>query len=166
MLYWFLLYNEVNQLYVQYIPSLMDYLPVPLHLASLGHNMHCTELPVLQQESTSYLFYTWWCMSGLIFQFIPPSFPASCPNIHSLGLHCYFCLENKFICTVFLESTPMHEYTILDFLFWTYFTRYARLQGQISTYDPVSFIFMGDMPLYIWTTSSVFIHLLMCIQVA
>ena len=47
MLYWFLLYNEVNQLYVQYIPSLMDHLPVPLHLASLDHNLHCTELPVL-----------------------------------------------------------------------------------------------------------------------
>ena len=44
------------------------------------------------------------CMSVLIFQFIPPSFPASCPNIHSLGLHFYSCLGNKFICTVFLES--------------------------------------------------------------
>jgi len=58
-MYRFLLYNKVDQLYVQYIPSLMDHPPVPLHLANLGHNMHWAELPVLQQESTSYLFYTW-----------------------------------------------------------------------------------------------------------
>ena len=46
-MYWFLLYNKMDQLYVQYIPSLMDHPLVPLHLANLGHNMHWAELPVL-----------------------------------------------------------------------------------------------------------------------
>ena len=36
---------------------------------------------------------------------LPPTFPPWCPYICSLHLCLYFCLANRFICTIFLDST-------------------------------------------------------------
>ena len=50
-------------------------------------------------------------MSIPISQFIPPpppAFPPWCPCVCSLHLCLYFCLANRFICTIFLDSTYMH----------------------------------------------------------
>ena len=40
-----------------------------------------------------------------IFQFIPSPFPPWYPYVCSLCLCLYFCFANKFICTIFLNST-------------------------------------------------------------
>ena len=37
-----------------------------------------------------------------------PTFPSRCPYVGSLHLCLYFCLANRFICTIFLDSTYMH----------------------------------------------------------
>ena len=34
--------------------------------------------------------------------------PQLCPQIHSLCLHFYSCLGNRFICIIFIDSTYMH----------------------------------------------------------
>ena len=39
----------------------------------------------------------------------------------------YLCFTNKFICTIFLDSTYKWYYTVLVFLFLTYFTLYVNL---------------------------------------
>ena len=47
-------------------------------------------------------------MSIPISQFItPPSFPPRCPYVCSLPLCLYFCFANRFICTIFLDSTKI-----------------------------------------------------------
>ena len=38
----------------------------------------------------------------------PTTFPPWCPYICSLHLCLYFCPANRFICTIFLDSTYMH----------------------------------------------------------
>ena len=76
MLYWFLLYNEVNQLYVQYIPSLMDHIPVPLHLASLVTT--CTALSSLcysRNPLAIYFTHGGVCQASSSNSFHPPSQP-------------------------------------------------------------------------------------------
>ena len=50
-------------------------------------------------------------MSNPTSQFLPP-FPPWYPYICSLCLRLYFCFANKVICTVFLDFTYMHSYTI------------------------------------------------------
>ena len=52
-----------------------------------------------------------------------PSYPYIC----SLHLCLYFCFDPMILCTVFLDSTYMHQYTIFRFLFLTYFTLYDSL---------------------------------------
>ena len=50
-------------------------------------------------------------MSIPISQFIPlpppPTFPSWCPYVCSLYLSLYFCLADRFICTIFLDSAYM-----------------------------------------------------------
>ena len=58
---------------------------------------------------------------------IPHHFPSWCPYVCSLHLCLYFCPANRFICTIFLGSTYMREYTIFVFLFLTSFTLYDSL---------------------------------------
>ena len=72
-------------------------------------------------------------MSIPIAQFISPppppptTFPPWCPYVCSLHLCLNFCPANRFICTIFLGSTHMYEYTIFVFLSLTYFTLYDSL---------------------------------------
>ena len=76
------------------------------------------ELPVLQQVSTSCLFYTWNCIYVNPSLPICPNLPSSrcarqCPHIHSLHLRFYSCPGNRFICIIFLNSTY-----VLMMVFW------------------------------------------------
>ena len=41
-------------------------------------------------------------------QFVPPSPSLLCPHVRSLCVRLYFCPANRFICTIFLDSTCMH----------------------------------------------------------
>ena len=56
-------------------------------------------------------------------------------------IHDYFCIVNKFICTIFLDSTYKQYYMIFVFLCLTYFTQYyisrsihVTASGIISTF--------------------------------
>ena len=86
-------------------------------------------------------------MSIPIAQFIPPpplpptAFPPWCPYICSLHLCLYSCLANRFICTIFLDSTYNHLYTI--FVFLTYFTLYDSLQVHPRLYKTQFVPFYG-----------------------
>ena len=88
----------------------------------------------IQQVLISYPFYTHQCI------YVNPNlpihhttttptttFPLWCPYVCSLHLCHNLCPANRFICTIFLSSTYMREYTIFVFLFLTYFTLYDSL---------------------------------------
>ena len=63
--------------------------------------------------------FTMLCWSLLYSQFTPPSPSPMCPQVCSLHLHLYSCPANRFIQTIFLDSTYMHHYMIFDSLFLT-----------------------------------------------
>ena len=48
----------------------------------------------------------------------PAGTPYEKPHVCSLRLSHYSCPTNRFICTIFLDSTYMHKYTLLFFSFW------------------------------------------------
>ena len=102
--------NWISYMYT-YIPSLLDLPPTPTpNPTHLGHHRAPSWAPcVIQQVPTSYLFYTWQCRyvnPNLSIHPTPPSlFP--CPHIHSLQLRLYSCPANRFIYTIFLDSTYM-----------------------------------------------------------
>ena len=103
----------------------------------------------------------------LISQFIPP--PSSWySNICSLYLRLYFCFVDKILYTNFFQI--LHTCINIRYLFFplTFFTLYNNLRSiQVSTNDPVSFLFMAEQYsiICICTTSSSSILLLMAIQV-
>ena len=77
----------------------------------VGHDL------VTEQQPISNVY-----MSVPISQFIPPPLPPWNPQVCSLYLCLYFCFANKIVFIIFLDSTYMHQHTILFFLFLTYFT--------------------------------------------
>ena len=86
------------------IPSLVA---LPSHSTHLVITEHRAELPVLYSRFPLAIYFTHGSvfMSNLISQFIPSSPSPLCPHIHSLHLRLYSCPENRFICTIFLDST-------------------------------------------------------------
>ena len=110
-----------------YIPSLLDLPPTTLTIPSPWViTVPWTELPVLCKLLPSYLFYT------QSFICINPNLPI-CPPlplplcVHSSALCvCIYILGNRSICTIFLDSTYMHQYAIFVFLLLTYFILYDR----------------------------------------
>jgi len=85
------------------------------------------EFPVLYNRFSllPYFIQSSVYMSTPISQFIPPLFPAWYSYTCTLQLCLYFCFANKFIYTIFLDSTYKWHYTIFVFLFLTYFTLYV-----------------------------------------
>ena len=64
---------------------------------------------IMSEVATSCLFFTWQCIySILVSQFIPLSPSPLCPHVHSIHPHLCFCPADRFICTIFLDSTYMH----------------------------------------------------------
>ena len=98
-----------------YIPFFLDFLPIWVTTE------HWVEFPVLHRRFSLviYFIHSSVYMSVPVSQLIPPPFS---PSIRSLRLRLYFCFANKFICTIFLDSTYKWYYTIFVFLFLTYFT--------------------------------------------
>ena len=100
----FLLYSKVNQLYVYIYPLFVGF---PSHL---GQHRALNRVPcAIKQGLTSYLFYTQQCIHvnpNLPIHPTPP-YPPWCPYVCSLHLCPYFCFANRFICTIFLDSTYM-----------------------------------------------------------
>ena len=74
--------------------------------SSLVTTEHWVGFPVLYSRFSLVIHFI--SMSMSISQFIPPiHFPPWCPYICSLCLCLYFWFANKFICTIFLDSTYM-----------------------------------------------------------
>ena len=111
--------------------------PPQLYLRSSGIRFFFFEFYFIyffiQQVLISYAFYTYQCIHvnpnlPVHHTTSPPAtFPPWCPYVCSLHLCLNFCPANWFICTIFLGSTYMRYYTILVFLFLTYFTLYDSL---------------------------------------
>ena len=132
----FLLYNNMNQLYVYiypHIPSLLHLpptLPVPPFQVVTKHQ---ADLPVLCGCFPLAIYFTFGSvyMSMLPYHFIPayPS-PSPCPQVHSLHLRLYSCPAPRFFRSIFffLDSIYMCQHMVFVLLFLTYFTLYDRLQ--------------------------------------
>ena len=80
-----------------------------------------------------------------------PSLVSTCL---SLCLCLYFSFTNRFIGTMFLDSTYMHQCTIFVFLFPTYFTPYGHSLGPSTCADhPFAILQMVQFcPLFGWVT--------------
>ena len=133
MLYQFLLYNKVNQLYAYiypHIPSLLS-LPPTLPISPLQvFTKHGSDLPVLCSPFPLAIYFTFGSvyMSVLLSHDVPASPSPPCPQVRSQCLHLYSCPATRFISTIFLDSTYMCQHKVFVFLFLTYFTLYDRLQ--------------------------------------
>ena len=110
-----LLYKSMNQLY-GYPYSLPLEAPSPpspqSHTPLDHHRAQSWGLFVIEQVSTSYLFYTW-----CIFQCYPlnlshPLLPLLCPHVYSLFLCPYSCI----ISTIFLEGICLWSSTTGDLI--------------------------------------------------
>ena len=139
MVWQFLLYHKVNQLYV-YIMS-----PYLLPLSSPSHTPYSTPLGRHKAQSwspcamrwlpTSYLFYIWQCIYVHDTLSLRPSLPFPLPmssspfsTAASLFLSCPQILQNHYFVCFFLDSIYMCQHTVFVFLFLTYFTLYDSLQ--------------------------------------
>ena len=48
----------------------------------------------------------------LLTQFIHPLLPTLCPQVHSLCLHFYYYLADRFNSAIFLDSICTHAYSV------------------------------------------------------
>ena len=109
----------------------------PSHLPLHPIPLVCPRVPIL-----SALLHAsnldWWFISHMVIYMFqcysfksshPRLFPQS-PKVCSLHLCLFCCLAYGVIITVFLNFIYIFWYTILVFLFLTYFTLYNRLQLQ------------------------------------
>ena len=94
----FLLYNEVNQLYVYRHSPALDLPPPPIPPIEVITE-HRAELPVLYSRFPLAIYFTYGSvfMSDLISHFIPPYPSPLCPHVRSLRLWLYSCPANRFI---------------------------------------------------------------------
>ena len=120
MLYEFQVYSKVNQLYIYVYPLFFRF------FSHVGNYRALSRVPcAIQQVLISCLFYIQQCV------YVTPSLPIHPlpPRNHRFVFYVcdYFCLVNKFICTIFLDST-YKQYHIFVFLCLTYFTQYDSLQ--------------------------------------
>ena len=103
---------------------------LPPHPIPLGHPS-ATALSTLSHASnldwrsiSHMIIYMFQCYS--LRSSHPCLLPQS-PKISSLHLCLFCCLAYRVTITVFLNSIYMHSYTVLVFLFLTYFSLYNRL---------------------------------------
>ena len=99
MLYLFLLYNNMNQSYVYIYPFPCSPGPIPTSRSAQTTQLNS---PALYSYFPQAICFT---RGKCVYVFMPLSqfIPLLCPQIHSLPLHLYSCLANRFIGTVFLE---------------------------------------------------------------
>ena len=145
MLYQFLLYNKVNQLYVYIYPHILSLLHLPSTIPiALPYvvTKHRADLPVLCGCFPPAIYFTFGSvyMSMPLSHFVPPyPSPSPCPQFHSLRLHFYSCPGPRFLRTIFcfvffLDSVYVCQHTVFALLFLTCFTLYDRLQVQPPHY--------------------------------
>ena len=132
----FLLYNEVNQLYIYIYPHISSLLSVPptLPIPPLYvDTKHRADLPVLCGcFPLAIYFYIWQCIYVHATLSLRPTLPFPLPvssspfsTSASLFLSCPQVHQNHIF---FLDSIYMCQHTVFVFLFLTYFTLYDRPQ--------------------------------------
>ena len=132
----FLLYNEVNQLYVR-VPSHSSWSPQSPELSSL-----CSTV-----VSTSYLLYTRW---SLYISHVNPNLPvhSALPSptwvhVHSLHLCFSFCPANRLISTTLQigSSVPFSRFYIYVLIYWLNGHEFGQIpresegQGSLACYS-------------------------------
>ena len=136
----FLLYNKVNQLYLNIYPHISSLLRLPPTLPIPPLQVvtkYRADLPVLCSCFPLAIYFTFGSvyMSMPLSHFVPPS-PSPCPQVHSLRLRLYSCPAPRFFRTIFfLDSIYMCQHTVFIFLFLTYFTLYDSLQVHLPHYQ-------------------------------
>ena len=143
MLCQFLLYNKVNQLYINiyhHISSLLRLPPIvpipPLQVVT----KHQADLPVLCSCFSLAICFTFGSvyMSMLLSHFVPasPSHPTMSSSPFSMSAFLFLSgpqiHKNLFF---FLDAVHMCQHTVYVFLFLTYFTLYDRLQVHPPHYN-------------------------------
>ena len=110
MLCRFLLYINMNQLYVLHVPSLLNLPPTLYSIPSIYIvTEHLLELPESYSKFLLATLHMVIYVSLLLSPFIPPSSsPTPCPQACSLCLRFHCCPANRFINTIFLDSIYMH----------------------------------------------------------
>ena len=108
-----MLYNVVLVSAVQQSES-----AIRMHISPLCHRSALSRAPCAPSSLVDCSIHSSACMPTLLSQSTPP--PHSPLGVHTIcSLHpcLHFCFANRFICTIFLDSTYMHLYTILIFSF-------------------------------------------------
>ena len=92
-----------------------------------------------------------------------PPFPPWCPYVCSQRLCLYFCLANRFICTIFLDAVYALIYDICfslsDLLHSVWQPLGPSASLQMTQFH--SFLWLSNIPFYICTTTYLSIHLSM-----
>jgi len=152
----------MNHSYIYKITShLLDFLPIQ------ATALHQVEFPVLYSMFSLLIL----CAVSIVYMrhykspnSTHPPYPSWYPYICSLHLHFYFWFANKIICTIFLDSKYLCTYMCyLFFSFWLIslcMTLFMFI--HISINNPILFfLWLNNIPLYICTSSSLSIPLLM-----
>ena len=166
MLCWFLLDNNVNQpcVYIYLLPlePLSPYPIPPLQVTT----EHQALLPVLYGSFPLAVCFPHGAYVGQSYS--PNSshslLPLLCPQVFSFPhLHLYSCPANRFISTIFLDPICICvNNQCLFFSFWLNFTLYNKLWIHPPHYNSnMFFLWLSSIPLYICTTASLSVHLLM-----
>ena len=108
MLYQFLLYSQVNQLYV-HMQSLffLDFVPIQVT------KDHSVVFPVLYSRFSLVIYFI---LNTCIYIYQSQSPFSLGVRTFVLYICLYFCFANRFICTILLESTNKQYYMIFVFL--------------------------------------------------
>ena len=86
-----------------------------------------------------------------------PLLPTLGPQICSLCLCLHCCPANRFISTIFLDSVYMYIW----YLFFSFWFHSVGSAISLELAQMCSFLWLSNSPLYICTTTSLSIHLLM-----
>ena len=152
MLCYFLLYILVSQL-CTYILSLWSLPPPPSHPSRSSQS---TELSSLWYTAASHYLYMAAYVATLCLSL--SLLPLLCPKVHSLWLHLYSFLADRFISTTFLDSIDIIFHPIdITLIYDIYFSHSDMLHPVWQTLGPsaslqmsefYSFLLQSDIPLY------------------
>ena len=131
-----LLYSKVNQLHgypLFFGISFTFRSPQSTESCYLCYTIGSHQLSILYIISVSYIIPDQYSASIPTSQSIPCPLTSLVSRFCSLHLCLSFCFANKFIYTIFLDSTYMHKYMIFVFLFLTYFILRDHLQFHLTS---------------------------------